>query len=150
MWKIDAETGEIVWQHDYTCYSADGLSGGAQSSMALGTGSLDNLVYLSMARYPTGEGGTLLALDKETGEEVWTKNTQVYSWSTPTCVYDQDGNGYVIYCTLGQYMYLFDGQTGEQYAAMNCGGKFEASPAVFNNWIVVGHRNGAIWGVELT
>ena len=27
-------------------------------------------------------------------------NTQVYSWSTPTLVYDQDGNGYVIYCTL--------------------------------------------------
>ena len=33
---------------------------------------------------------------------------------------------------------------------MNCSGKFEASPAVYNNWIVVGHRNGAIWGVQLT
>ena len=150
VWKIDAETGEIVWQVNYTCYSADGLSGGAQSSIALGQGSLDGLIYLSMARYPSSEGGTLLALDKETGEEVWTMNTQVYSWSTPTLVYDQDGNGYVIYCTLGQYMYLLDGLTGEQYDAINCGGKFEASPAVYNNWIVVGHRNGAIWGVQLT
>ena len=150
VWKIDAETGEVVWQVDYTCYTADGLSGGAQSSMALGTGELDGLVYLSMARYPTGEGGTLLALDKETGEEVWTMNTQVYSWSTPTLVYDQSGKGYVVYCTLGQYMYLLDGLTGEQYDALNCSGKFEATPAVYNNWIVVGHRNGAIWGVELT
>ena len=47
-------------------------------------------------------------------------------------------------------MYLLDGLTGEQYDAINCGGKFEASPAVYNNWIVVGHRNGAIWGVQLT
>ena len=150
VWKIDAETGEIVWQVNYTCYSADGLSGGAQSSIALGQGSLNEYIYLSMARYPTSEGGTLLALRKSDGSEAWTKNTQVYSWSTPTCVYDQNGNGYVIYCTLGQYMYLFDGVTGEQYDSLNCGGKFEASPAVFGNWIVVGHRNGAIWGVELT
>ena len=64
VWKIDAETGEIVWQVNYTCYSADGLSGGAQSSIALGQGSLDGLIYLSMARYPSSEGGTLLALDK--------------------------------------------------------------------------------------
>ena len=150
VWKIDAETGEIVWQVSYTCYSADGLSGGAQSSIALGQGSLDGLIYLSMARYPTGEGGTLLALNKSDGSEAWTMNTQVYSWSTPTVVYDQDGNGYVIYCTLGQYMYLLDGLTGTQLDSMNCSGKFEASPAVYNNWIVVGHRNGAIWGVQLT
>ena len=150
VWKIDAETGEIVWQVNYTCYSADGLSGGAQSSIALGQGSLGDYIYLSMSRYPTSEGGTLLALKKSDGSEAWTMNTQVYSWSTPTCVYDQDGNGYVIYCTLGQYMYLIDGVTGDQLDAMNCSGKFEASPVVYNNWIVVGHRNGSIYGVQLT
>ena len=139
-----------MWQVNSTCYSADGLSGGAQSSIALGQGSLGDYIYLSMSRYPTSEGGTLLALKKSDGSEAWTMNTQVYSWSTPTCVYDQDGNGYVIYCTLGQYMYLIDGVTGDQLDAMNCSGKFEASPAVYNNWIVVGHRNGSIYGVQLT
>lgn len=150
VWKIDAETGEVVWSQSFTCYSESGLSGGSQGSIALGQGSLDGLIYVSMSRYPNSGGGMLMAMDKATGEVVWEKNTQVFSWSTPTIVYDQNGNGYVIYCTLGQYMYLLDGLTGETYDSLNCGGKFEASPAVFNNWIVVGHRNGAIWGVQLT
>lgn len=145
-----AGLGEIVWQVDYTCYSESGLSGGSQGSMALGQGSLEGIVYVSMSRYPNSGGGTLLALDADSGEEIWTKSTQVYSWSTPTLVYDQDGNGYVVYCTLGEYMYLLDGKDGTEYDALNCGGKFEASPAIFNNWIVVGHRNGAIWGVQMT
>ena len=150
VWKIDAVTGEIVWQTDFSCYSVSGLSGGSQGSIASGKGELGDLIFVSMARYPTSEGGTLMALSKSDGSVVWELPTQVYSWSTPTLVYDQDGHGYVIYCTLGQYMYLLDGLTGEQLDAMNCGGKFEASPAVYGNRIVVGHRNGAIYGVELT
>lgn len=151
VWKIDAETGEIVWENDeFVCYSESGLSGGSQGSIAIGEGELDGLIYVSMSRYPNSGGGTLLALDKSDGHVVWKMPTQVYSWATPTVVYDQDGHGYIIYCTLGQYMYLIDALTGEQLDAINCGGKFEASPAVFNNWVVVGHRNGAIWGVQLT
>lgn len=151
VWKIDAETGEIVWENDeFVCYSESGLSGGSQGSIAIGEGELDGLIYVSMSRYPNSGGGTLLALDKSDGHVVWEMPTQVYSWATPTVVYDQDGHGYIIYCTLGQYMYLIDALTGDQLDAINCGGKFEASPAVFNNWVVVGHRNGAIWGVQLT
>ena len=151
VWKIDAETGEIVWQSEgFTCYSEASLSGGSQGSIASGEGELEGLIFLSMSRYPSAGGGTLMAMDKETGEVVWEQSTQVFSWSTPTIVYDQDGHGYVIYCTLGQYIYLFDGLTGEVIDSMYCSGKFEASPAVYGNWIVVGHRNGAIYGVELT
>ena len=150
VWKIDAENGEVVWRQDFTCYSESGLSGGSQGSIASGKGELSDLIFVSMSRYPNAGGGTLMAMDKSDGHVVWEQPTQVFSWSTPTVVYDQDGRGYVIYCTLGMYMYLFDGLTGEMLDAINCSGKFEASPAVFGNWIVVGHRNGAIWGVELT
>ena len=150
VWKIDAETGEIIWQTNFECSSVSSLSGGSQASIALGKGELSDLIYVTIARHPTGEGGTLMALSKEDGSIVWDMQTMIYSWSTPTIVYDQDGRGYIVYCTLGQYLYLLDGLTGEQYDSMNCGGKFEASPAVYGNWIVVGHRNGAIYGVELT
>ena len=33
VWKIDAETGEIIWHTDYECYTDDGVSGGVQSTM---------------------------------------------------------------------------------------------------------------------
>ena len=47
VWKIDAETGEIVWHTDYDCYTVSGNSGGAQGSLAAGKGSLEDIVYIS-------------------------------------------------------------------------------------------------------
>lgn len=150
VWKIDAETGEIVWQVSYTCYSVEELSGGTQGSIAVGKNNVSDLVYVPIARTPSASGGKLVALDKETGEEVWVMETQVYSWSTPTLVYDQNGDGYILYCTTGHYLYLLDARTGEILDSRNLGGLFEASPAVYGNWLVVGHRNGSIYGIELT
>ena len=150
VWKIDAETGEIVWQVSYTCYSVEELSGGTQGSIAVGKHNVSDLVYVPIARTPSAGGGKLVALDKETGEEVWVMETQVYSWSTPTLVYDQNGDGYILYCTTGHYLYLLDARTGEILDSRNLGGLFEASPAVYGNWLVVGHRNGSIYGIELT
>ena len=150
VWKIDAETGEIVWQVSYSCYSVEELSGGTQGSIAVGKNNVSDLVYVPIARTPSASGGKLVALDKETGEEVWVMETQVYSWSTPTLVYDQNGDGYILYCTTGHYLYLLDARTGEILDSRNLGGLFEASPAVYGNWLVVGHRNGSIYGIELT
>lgn len=150
VWKIDAETGEIVWQVSYSCYSVEELSGGTQGSIAVGKHNVSDLVYVPIARTPSASGGKLVALDKETGEEVWVMETQVYSWSTPTLVYDQNGDGYILCCTTGYYLYLLDARTGEILDSRNLGGLFEASPAVYGNWLVVGHRNGSIYGIELT
>ena len=150
IWKIDAETGEIVWKTSYSCYSVADLSGGVQGSITCGKNNVSDLVFVPVARYPTAGGGTLVALDKTTGEQVWEFKTQVYSWSTPTVFYDQDGNGYILYCTTGYYLYLLDAKTGTQLDSKNLGGLIEATPAVYDNWLVVGHRSGTIYGIELT
>lgn len=126
------------------------LSGGTQGSIAVGKENISDLIYVPIARTPTASGGKLVALDKETGEQVWEFVTQVYSWSTPTLVYDQNGDAYVLYCTTGHYIYLLDARTGEMLDSENLGGLIEASPAVYGNWLVVGHRSGTIYGIELT
>ena len=150
MWKIDAVTGEIIWRTDYNCYTESGVSGGVQATASVGKNALSDLVYIPFARTPNRISGILAAFDKNTGEIVWEFQTALYSWSSPVCVYDNDGNGYIVYCDAAGYMYLLDGLTGEMLDSVLLGGVIEASPAVYNNMIVVGTRAMKIWGVELT
>lgn len=140
IFKIDAETGEIVWRTDYTCYTVQDLSGGVQGTIAVGKNKLSDMIFVPVARTPGASSGTLAALKKDTGEVVWEKETSMYSWSSPVDFYDADGNGYLLYCNSGFNMFLLDGKTGEQLDYMNLGGNIEASPAMYGNYAVVGTR----------
>lgn len=140
IFKIDAETGEIVWRTDYTCYTVQDLSGGVQGTIAVGKNKLSDMIFVPIARTPGASSGTLAALKKDTGEVVWERETSMYSWSSPVDFYDADGNGYLLYCNSGFNMFLIDGKTGEQLNYMNLGGNIEASPAMYGNYAVVGTR----------
>lgn len=140
IFKIDAETGEIVWRTDYTCYTVQDLSGGVQGTIAVGKNKLSDMIFVPIARTPGASSGTLAALKKDTGEVVWEKETSMYSWSSPVDFYDADGNGHLLYCNSGFNMFLIDGKTGEQLDYMNLGGNIEASPAMYGNYAVVGTR----------
>lgn len=140
IFKIDAETGEIVWRTDYTCYTVQDLSGGVQGTIAVGKNKLSDMIFVPIARTPGASSGTLAALKKDTGEVIWERETSMYSWSSPVDFYDADGNGYLLYCNSGFNMFLIDGKTGEQLDYMNLGGNIEASPAMYGNYAVVGTR----------
>ncbi|MCL2343460.1 MAG: PQQ-binding-like beta-propeller repeat protein [Firmicutes bacterium] len=159
IWKIDAVTGGIVWKNiDYTCYSKADSSGGVLGTIAVGQGNLSNLVFVSVA-YParmTGAyGGYLVALDKATGEPVWTMENYGYSRSSPVLVYDKDGKGYIIYCTSEGYIYLLDGLTGPGPGSRPldslklANNSIEASPVIFNGMVVIGTKDAGILGIKL-
>ena len=149
VWKIDAMNGEVVWQREYSCYTEEGVSGGCQASFALGKGSLDGILYVAMARHPDPGTGLLIAIDTETGEEIWTYESG-YAWSTPTCFYDTEGNGYVLYTScLDGSMYLLDGLTGKVLDSFYFGVTMEASPVVYDNTVVIGTRVYDLYGIEL-
>ncbi len=144
IWKIDAETGEIVWQTEYECQSIEDLSGGVQSTMAVGREGLDDYVYVTVSRTNGMNNGVLACISKEDGKVVW-EHEAAYAWSSPVCVYNSDGSGFVIYCSSNGKMYLLDGITGEQLdAEVLSEGVIEASPAVYRNCAVVGTRNCSI------
>ena len=92
-----------------------------------------------MAKTPSVYNGYLVALDKSTGKEVWRVET-AYSWSSPLDVYDADGVGYIVYCNSAGSMHLINGRTGERYMYLSLNGNIEASPAAFNEYVVVGTR----------
>lgn len=149
VWKIDAVTGEIVWQTEYECFSLSGVSGGVQSTIALGKNQLSDYIYVTVSMTGTQYGGVLACLNKETGEAAW-EHKASYAWSSPVCVYNSDGTGKVIYGSSSGKMYLLDGLTGELHDEMAISdGVIEASPAVYEDRLIVGTRAGKIWGIEL-
>ncbi|NLC72276.1 MAG: PQQ-binding-like beta-propeller repeat protein [Ruminococcaceae bacterium] len=150
LWKIDAVTGEKVWEKTYSCRTEKGASGGVQGSVASGAKNISDLVFFPVARTPEGSTGTLVAIDKKSGDVVWEKKTPMYSWSSPVLVYDANGDGYIIYPTFLGKVFLLNARSGETLDTFDIKGHTEATPAVFENFLVIGHRNERIYGIQLT
>jgi len=150
VWKIDAVTGEILWHTDYECGTEAGVSGGVQGTIAIGKNDCDDRIFVPVSRTPNVNGGILAALDKQTGEKLWEFETKMYSWSSPVDFYDANGKCYVAYTTFGGYLYVLDGKTGEIVTSLDLGGKVEASPAVYNDYVVVGLRSCKILGIKMS
>lgn len=149
IYKFNAATGEIIWQRTYPCYTVSGVSGGVQSTALVGENKLSELVYFTIARTGGNSKGKIVALNKTTGGEVWSCDMSDYTWSSPLALYDKDGNGYVIFCDSTGNMYMVDGLTGKLYDTTNLGANVEASPAAFENTIVVGTRGKEIYGIKV-
>ncbi len=152
IWKIDAVTGERVWtNNDYNCQTIaepNQVSGGVQGSLVSGKGSLSDYVFAPIAM-TEGMKGEVVAFNRSDGTVAWKYQFQGYPWSSPVAVYDENGTGYIIQCTKSGYIHLFD-HNGNLLDEMNLGSNIEASPAVFDNTIVVGTRGGLIYGIKLT
>ncbi len=152
IWKIDALTGEIVAQNnDYNCQTIaepSQVSGGVQGTLAIGRNDLEGMIFVPVAM-TDGTRGKLVALDTDDMTVVWECDFQGYPWSSPVAVYDESGKGYLVQCNRTGYIHLIDGQTGEILNEMSLGSNIEASPAVYNNMVVVGTRGGLIYGMDL-
>ncbi|WP_242657941.1 outer membrane protein assembly factor BamB family protein [Lachnoclostridium phytofermentans] len=147
--KVNAATGEIVWKRSYPCKTVAGVSGGVQATALLGDKKLSGLVYFVVARTGGKDSGKLVALNKYTGETVWSVDMTNYGWSSPIALYDKDENGYVILCDSTGNMYMVDGLSGKLYDTINLGKIIEASPAAFDNTIVVGTKGQKIYGITV-
>lgn len=149
IWKIDAETGEILWKTEYDCRSVSDLSSGVQSTIALGKNNLSDNLYVTVSRTGGLANGVLACLDKKTGKINWEHKT-AYAWSSPICVYDQKGDGRVIYATSAGMMYLLDGKSGEVQDELHVSGScIEASPVVYDDRLVIGTRGCQICGIKI-
>jgi outer membrane protein assembly factor BamB len=153
IWKINAATGEIVWQSaPYKCYTVSGVSGGVEGTGVLGKNDISNLVIYPVARTPEVGSGLLVALDKATGAEVWRFPMDNYAWSSPVAVYTAEGKSYIVICDSKGYVFLLEGKTGRPLSSLSTsesGSPIEASPAVFGNTIVIGTRGERIFGIRI-
>lgn len=148
IFKLDAITGEVIWKTSYKCYTVSGVSGGVQATPVLGKNIISDLIIYPVARIPNAGTGILVALNKETGKEVWHYDMKYYAWSSPVAIYTND-SAYIVQCDTMGNMFLLEGKTGKLLDSINLGSNIEASPAVFDNTIVVGTRGQKIFGIKL-
>ncbi|MGI6152692.1 MAG: PQQ-binding-like beta-propeller repeat protein [Christensenellaceae bacterium] len=149
IFKMNAITGEIVWEKPYMVHSVNGVSGGVQATPVLGKGEIADLLIVPVARTPFKRQGLLVALDKNTGEERWVLKMPNYAWSSPAAVYADDGKAYIVQCNSKGYMFLIEAATGKVLDKINLGSNIEASPAVFGSTVVIGTRGRKIVGVRI-
>ena len=150
IYKLNAKTGEIVWEKRFDCHTVSGVSGGVQSSPLLGKPGtqLEGLIIYTIARTPNQWDGKIVALDTDTGEIVWEKAMDNYTWSSPVAVYDKEGTAYIIYGDSVGNMFMVDFE-GNNLSKVNLGTNIEASPAVYENTLVVGTRGGHVCGIKI-
>ena len=146
IYKLNALTGEIVWQAPYDVSTKEGVSGGVQATALLGREgtSIEGLLIVPLARYGGRYCGALVALDTQTGEEVWQMYMPLYAWSSPVAVYEPDGTAYIVCGDAEGTLTLVEGATGYALATETVYSIIEASPIVFENKLVIGTRGYAI------
>ncbi|HEX2925721.1 MAG TPA: pyrrolo-quinoline quinone, partial [Ruminiclostridium sp.] len=96
--KINALTGELVWQKDYSCVYQNYINGGALATPVVGKNDISDIVIFNVALTDNTSDGTLVALDKKTGKEVWKRHLDAYSWSSPVDFMSNDGKTYMLLC----------------------------------------------------
>ena len=148
IYKLDAITGQILWQTPYNVHTVSGVSGGVQSTVLLNH--TDGLVYCTVARTPDVYSGLLVALDMDTGAEVWRMSMTNYAWSSPVLLADNAGSQYVAVADSMGYLFLLDAASGEQLYVHELGGLVEATPAVYLDKLVVGTRAEKIVCIEIS
>lgn len=150
--KLNGLTGEVIWENAYPCKSITGshaVNGGLLATSVVGKHTLSDTVIFSIARYKHMNQGLMVALDKKTGENKWSKLFNNYMWSSPLDFYDKTGKGYLIQCDSAGNMFLLEGTTGKELHKINLGSNIEASPAFYKDYIVVAPRGNKIVGIKL-
>jgi len=147
--KINGLTGEVVWKKGYAAFYYPGVNGGVLATPIVGEQELDDVVIYTIARHKQRYSGIMVALEKDTGEEVWHWEMPNYAWSSPVAIYEKDGTSYIIQTDSVGNIYLLEGETGVILDEINMGSNIEASPIVYGNTIVVASRGGEIFGITI-
>ncbi|MDQ7991358.1 MAG: PQQ-binding-like beta-propeller repeat protein [Propionicimonas sp.] len=159
--KINALTGELVWEYDVPTVASYPNNGGVLATPVLGQGEISDLVIFNVSK--TSEpalcvfgkcigdfGGELVALDRITGKLAWSRTLDRYSWSSPVVFQGTDGHSYGVFGDAGGTLHLFDPNTGLDFSTLSLGKNVEASPAIYDNMLVVASYDKKIFGIKIS
>ncbi|WP_197479999.1 outer membrane protein assembly factor BamB family protein [Paenibacillus swuensis] len=150
--KIDGLTGVTLWQKNIPALTVKGehpVNGGLLATPVKGKGKISHLMIFTVARYGNLSGGLMIALEKKTGKEAWRWTMSNYAWSSPVDFEDIAGNPYIVQGDSVGNLHLLDARNGKVLHEISLGANIEASPAIFDDTIVVATRGGKIHGIVM-
>ena len=162
--RYNALTGEESWSLPVgVTLGKNEKIPGAMASPVVGQHELSDMVYFTLSNVSSSGAATLregenmlqsvlIALDKDTGSVNWSLPMDAYSYSSPVAVYTEEGTGYIIQACSDGTLMLLDGRTGAMIDTLELEGTLDASPAVYNDTLVIGTtgKNTAyIYGIKL-
>lgn len=151
--KLKAETGEEVWKIEPEGQRREEgkkhFDGGFYASPLLGQGDCEGLIFTNMVKNTNGSNGVFLAIDSKTGKTVYELPLRYYAWSSPVGFMTKGGKMIVATGDCSGNLYIIDAKKGEIIAREHIGSNFESSPAVRENFLIVGSRTNGIFKVVL-
>ena len=151
--KLDALTGELIWQNKIKCRKLGGgekpVEGGMFATPLLGHGNCEGLIFTNICGMGTSDIGTFIAISRKTGEIVYRTRLSYYAWSSPVALYTPDNRMYVFTGDVQGNAYLIDAESGKILFKQTMANNFESSPVVIDNTVVVGSRGREIYKFEI-
>ncbi|MCH5272902.1 MAG: PQQ-binding-like beta-propeller repeat protein [Lachnospiraceae bacterium] len=149
IFKLNAANGSIVWKKVFECHNVDGVEGGILATGVLGQGEIKGQIIYSISRCPKLSSGYLISINTKNGETTWLEELSAYAWSSTATMYTKTGTVYLIQCCSDGTVLLFNAANGYLLDSIKLNTTLEATPAVFENTIVVGTRDERIIGLTV-
>lgn len=148
--KLNALTGEIVWEQLIACNRVDlgtkVLDGGMYATPLLGQGDCQQMIFANICRNSAHpDKGQLTALSTEDGSVLYTVGYGNFCWSSPVSFLNEQEEMFVFTADANGVVYLIRGRDGEILCKKSMGANFESSPCVVGNSLVVGCRGTKIY-----
>lgn len=148
--SLDAMSGKENWSYSVPAVFDKDERAGVKASPVVGEKNISHLVIFTVSNVQDG-GSVVVALDKQSGQEVWKTPLTANTISSPVAVYDKNGNAYIIQGDDSGLLTMMDALTGETVNTLELGGKIEGSPAVYNDMLVIGTCNNKpkMYGIRI-
>ena len=162
--RYNALSGKEIWCTEIGVKKdkKNNTDSGCKASPVIGENGLSDLVFFtvtglsdegrSLLKLPEETKAATVALEKETGSIRWAYGLSDRSESSPIAVYDGSGNGWIIQCAWDGTIVMLEGLTGNPVSTYQVEGNIEASPAAYNDIMVIGTTGKGtehIYGIKI-
>ena len=135
--RLNALTGDEIWRYEIKCDFDKNQTSGCKASPVIGQNAISHLVIFTVNKVEGG-GSKVIALDKNSGQVVWSYALADEAISSPVAVYNDRGEAWIIQGDEGGNLTMLYGRTGDKRSSINLGGAIQGSPAVYKSYLVVG------------